>query len=233
MPKNTNPLTACADQRWPHVNLRELSDEDLCKNAQSGCVASKDLLWHRHIDFIESIVYRENKHQHLPQHEIADALQELYFAFHTTLQRYDPANHCHGKPASFKTFLRVIIAHEFSKYCTLHRIYHKHIVVHFDERAVHFFRLEAKEAWHYSDEDKNGNGDLKIDREGILFSEISSDCLADTLCRLKSKEKKLIEIWLHYGRDKTVAKILGISPNAAKLRRERLFCRIRQNVIRK
>jgi DNA-directed RNA polymerase specialized sigma subunit len=233
MQKIPNQLTACLDQYLRCVNwgkLVQLSNEDLCKNAQQGCRASSDLLWHRLIDFIQLIVYRENKRQHLPQNEIADALQELYFAFHTTVQRYDPANHCDRKPASFKTFLGIVVAHEFAKYCTLWRIYHKRVAVHLDGLRSQCPNLSADESLEFSDGGKNGNDSLTLNREGILFSEISSDRLADTLCHLKLKEKKLLEIWLQYDRDKEVAQVLGISPAAAKLRRERLFSRIKQRV---
>jgi FixJ family two-component response regulator len=50
---------------------------------------------------------------------------------------------------------------------------------------------------------------------------------------LKTKERNLLEIWLQLGRDKEVARVLGISPAAAKLRRERLFRRIRKGITAK
>jgi len=236
MPKTTNQLTACADQRLPYVNLGELvqlSDEELCRNAQRGCAASRDLLWKRHVIFIRIVVYNQNKHQHLPPHEICDALQELYFAFHVTVQRYDPENHCHGKPASFKTFLKIVVTHEFSKYCTLWRIYHKHIALDFDDEALHRSTGEAEEAGRFSFYQTNEDGHSSLDWQEMPLSELFSDSLADALNQLKPKEKHLLEVWLQCGRDKEVAKILGISPAAAKLRRERLFRRIKQSTAQK
>lgn len=210
--------------------LGELSDEELCRKARGGCVASIDLLWKRHAAFIRAVVYEQNKHQHLPPYEIPDVLQELYFAFHVSVQRYDPENHCHGKPASFKTFLKIVVTHAFSTYCTLWRIYHKHIAMNFDNDALSRFIAEVKEANHSSFYQIDKNGQTSFDWQVMLLGESSSDRLAGILKQLKPKEKHLLEVWLQYGRDKDVAQILGISPVAAKLRRERLFCRIRQSV---
>jgi len=211
----------------------DYSDEQLCRNAQEGCAASMNLLWKRHVDFIRIVVYKENKHQHLPPHEIPDALQELYFAFHVTVQRYDAQNHGYGKPASFKTFLKIVVAHAFSNYCTLWRIYHKHIALDFDDAAQHRCIGEAEETGRFSLYQIDGNGRSALDWQGMLLGGLSSDSLAGALKRLKTKEKHLLEVWLQYGRDKDVAKVLGISSVAAKLRRERLFCRIRQSAAQK
>lgn len=210
--------------------LVELSDEELCQNAQRGCAASRDLLWKRNAAFIRNVVYKQNKRQHLPPYEIPDALQELYFAFHVSVQRYDPENHCHGKPASFKTFLKIVVTHAFSTYCTLRRIYHKHIAMNFGDETLSHSIAGIKEADPSSFYQMDGNGQTSFDWQVMLLGEPSSDRLASILKQLKPKEKHLLEVWLQYGRDKEVAQVLRISPVAAKLRRERLFCRIRQRV---
>lgn len=213
--------------------LVKFSDEELCHNARQGCAASRNLLWKRYVDFIRIVVHKENKHQHLPPHEITDALQELYFAFNIAVRRYNPENHCHGKLASFKTFLKIVVAHAFSNYCTLWRIYQKHIALDSDDEAPSRPIAGAEEAGYFSFYQMDGNGHTSFDWQAMLLGEPSSDSLAVVLKRLKPKEKHLLEVWLQYGRDKEVAKILGISPVAAKLRRERLFCRIRQSVTQK
>lgn len=196
------------------------SDDELCRNAQQGCAVSREMLWDRYRDYILRMVHKENKRQYLPRHETADALQELYFAFHRTVQRYDPKSHCKGKLASFKTFLRIVIAHRFSNYCTLWRIYHRRIALDFDDETSRSFTVGTMHEKGYS----------AAECEGLLPSEPSSDRLVDALRRLKPKERDLLEIWLQFGRDKEVAQILGISPAAAKLRRERLFRRIKKSV---
>ncbi len=208
----------------------ELSDEVLCRNAQRGCAASLNLLWHRHQDFIQRIVYNENCHQYLPQHEMSDVLQELYFAFHETVQRFDPENHGNGRPASFKTLLGLVVVHAFSKYCTRWRRYHQRIIRNLDDETSGSFAVEAEENWHSSLYPTDRSGCSSKDWKWILLSELSSDGLADALRRLKSKEVCLLELWLQYGCDKEVAQALGISPSAAKLRRERLFHRIREMI---
>ena len=205
--------------------LVKLSDEELCRNAQQGCVASRNLLWRRYHDFVQKVLYRQNQHYRLPAHEIADALQELYFAFHNTVQRYDPANHGHGKSASFKTFLGLIAVHLFSNYCTQWRRYHRRVVLHCFE-ASEDFCLSRDDVHTFAEK----NDSLSANWTSVRWDDFFSDQLAEAVCRLKPKEKHLLEAWLHYGRDKDVAQVLGISPAAAKLRRERLFHRIRENI---
>jgi DNA-directed RNA polymerase specialized sigma24 family protein len=225
MPKTIIPITACGDRRLPDVNGGEfvqLSDEELCKNARRGCTASKDLLWQRYGGYIQKIVQLENRRHHLPQHEMFDALQDLYFAFHTSILRYNPQNYRRGKPASFKTFLHLVIAHRFSNYCALWRIYHKRLKLK-DNNTVCEVLVNTPET----------NGCSSWHEEGIFLYELFPDRLAGALEKLKPKEKHLLEVWLQYGRDKQVAQVLGISPAAAKLRRERLFHRIRQSMIQK
>ena len=146
------------------------------------------------------------------------------------MQRYDPQNHNGGKPASFKTFLKIVIANAFSTYCNRWRTYHKHITINFDAEALPPASTEMEEVEHSSFYRTDENGQSSFDWQVMLLSESSSDRLAGILKKLKPKEKHLLEIWLQYGRDKDVAQILGISPVAAKLRRERIFVRIRQRL---
>ena len=222
-----------ANQLLSNIQPQEpvkLSDEELCRNARQGCVASEVLLWKKYINFIRIIVHQKNKHCHLPPSEVIDALQELYFAFHIAVQRYDPQNHNGGKPASFKTFLKIVIANAFSTYCNRWRTYHKHITINFDAEALPPASTEMEEVEHSSFYRTDENGQSSFDWQVMLLSESSSDRLAGILKKLKPKEKHLLEIWLQYGRDKDVAQILGISPVAAKLRRERIFVRIRQRL---
>jgi RNA polymerase sigma factor (sigma-70 family) len=209
------------------IKLVDCSDEDLCRNAQRGCSASRDLLWRRYRDFVQKILHKQNQRHHLPSQEIADAMQELYFAFHATVQRYQPD--CSHRPsASFKTFLGLIVGHLFSNYCAQWRRYRRRVVFRCDDETSGDFHsarngrpcLLTFEEKHISPS-TNGTG---------LWWDNFSGQLAEVLCRLKPKEKQLLEAWLHYGRDKEVAQVLGISPAAAKLRRERLFRRIRKNI---
>lgn len=222
-----------ANMRLPDTHPQELikfSDEELCRNARQGCVRSEVLLWKKYINFIRIIVHQKNKHCHLPPSEVIDALQELYFAFHIAVQRYDPKNHNGEKPASFKTFLKIVIANAFSTYCNRWRTYYKHIAMNFDDEALPPSITEMEEVEHFSFYRTDENGQSSFDWQAMLLGEPSSDRLAGILKQLKPKEKHLLEVWLQYGRDKDVAQILGISPVAAKLRRERIFCRIRQSV---
>lgn len=222
-----------ANKCLPHIHSQEpvkLSDEELCRNAQQGCAASKDLLWKRYINFIRVIVQQENKHYYLPQNEIDDALQELYLAFHSAVQRYNPQNHRGEKPASFKTFLKIVIAHAFSTYCNSWWRYQKHITMNFDDEAPPRSIAGVEEVDHLAFYQTNGNAQTSLDWQVMLLGGPFSDRLAGILKQLKPKEKHLLEVWLQYGRDKDVAQILGISPVAAKLRRERIFCRIRERV---
>jgi len=55
----TTPPNTDADE------LSDRSDEELCRNARHGCVASRELLWRRYRDFIQTVLHRENKHQYL------------------------------------------------------------------------------------------------------------------------------------------------------------------------
>lgn len=210
--------------------LTELSDEVLCRHAQQGCTTSRDLLWQRYHGFIQRVANKKNQRWYLPPGEINDALQELYFAFHETVQRFDPENHSNGKPASFKTFLGLVVACSFSKYCARWRRYHQRVIRNLDDETSGRFAVEAEENWHSSPYPTDGSGCSSKDWKWILLSELSSDGLADALRRLKSQEVCLLELWLQYGCDKEVAQALGISPSAAKLRRERLFHRIREMI---
>lgn len=219
-----------ADRRSTPAGGDEFSDEDLCQNVQRGCIVSKNLLWRRYADFIKIAMLRENKRQHLPSHELNDAVQNLYFAFHIAVQRYNSEHHCHGKPASFKTFLNIVVAHEFAKYCACRRNYQKHVITSGDGQAWQYFLVEAEETWRFSFEQAERDDSSSPQWADLLLNGFSSDRLVAALRRLKSKDRILLETWLHYGRDKGVAAELGISPAAAKLRRERLFQRIRKNL---
>lgn len=166
------------NQRLLHAHSKELvgrSDEELCRNAQRGCVASREVLWHRYSDFIWRIVRKENYHQHLPQHEIADALQELYFAFHLAVRRYDPENHSDRKSASFTTFLKVVVARKFSNYCARQRIYLKRMVSDSDANALRNSTVAAENVNSCSPENADGNDYSLMNREGILLNELFSE----------------------------------------------------------
>jgi RNA polymerase sigma factor (sigma-70 family) len=207
----------------------ELSDEELCRSTQQGCAASRNFLWIRYSDYIQRIVHKENKRQNLPRHEIADALQELYFAFHAAVLRYDPENHCHERLASFKTFLTIIVVRAFSKYCNRWRKYRDCVVPDLDGKALHSLAGGAEEVSHVLLDANDRNGRSSTGCELILLTDLNSDRLAEALRGLKPKERLLIEIWLQCRRDKEVAQVLKISPAAARLRRERLFRRIKQS----
>jgi DNA-directed RNA polymerase specialized sigma24 family protein len=222
----TNKLLLC-DSSWEFIKI---SDEELCRNAQQGCAASRDILWHRFREYIQRIVHKENKRHYLPEQEIADALQELYFAFYEAVQQYHPESHCKEKPTSFKTFLGIVVAHSFSEYCGRWRKYHRRVALGLDGKAPQSFTMEAEDSWHISLYPTDRSGCSSADWKVILLSKLSSDGLAEALRRLKPKERELLEVWLQYGRDKDVAQIMGISPAAARLRRERLFRRIKQGL---
>jgi DNA-directed RNA polymerase specialized sigma24 family protein len=211
--------------------LSALSDEDLCRNAQNGCSTSREFLWFRYNTFIQRTVRIENKHQHLPYCEMDDVLQELYFAFHKAVDRYNPDGQCYEKPSSFKTFLAVVVKHKFSNCCALSRIYHKHVLLNFDVNVLQSHNKLPLESLRLCT--PNGNGSLPEDWQRRLLNEFSSSSLIGAVKKLKPKEKRLLAIWLKCDIDKDVAQALGISPAAAKLRRERLFGRIRHNVIQK
>lgn len=211
--------------------LCALSDEDLCRNAQNGCSTSREFLWFRYHTFIQRIVRIENQHQHLPYCEMDDVLQELYFAFHKAVDRYDVNGNCYRKPTSFKTFLGVVVRHKFSNCCALSRIYHKHVLLNFDVNILQTCDTVLLENFKLSSSSANRKGGLPADWAKRLMNEFSSSSLTGAVKKLKLKEKRLLAIWLKCDIDKEVAQVLGISASAAKLRRERLFCRIRLNVI--
>lgn len=213
--------------------LSALSDEDLCRHAQNGCSTSREFLWSRYHTFIHRTVRIENQHQRLPYSEMDDVLQELYFAFHKAVDRYNPDDHCLGKPTSFKTFLAVVVRHKFSNCCALSRIYHKHVLLDFDVNVLQSHNSLPSETFKLSSASTYTNGALPVDWPQRLLNEFSSSSLIGAVQKLKPKEKRLLAIWLNCDIDKEVAQALGISPAAAKLRRERLFCRIRHNVIQK
>lgn len=222
---------------WPNkhvLNIQhqkpvKLSDEELCRNVQQGCTISENLLWKKYFNFIRNIVHQKNRRCHLPSNEIIDALQELYFAFRIAVRRYDPQNHRGEKPASFKTFLKIVITHAFSTYCNLWRRYHKHIMLNFDDEAPPCSIVGVEEVDQFLFYQNDGTSQISLDWQVMLLGAPFSDRLASILRQLKPKEKHLLEVWLQYGRDKDVAQSLGISPVAAKLRRERIFFRIRRN----
>jgi RNA polymerase sigma factor (sigma-70 family) len=213
------------------AGLIALSNEELCQNAQRGCARSKALLWQRCQEFVRGVAYNKNFHHGLPSREMADAVQELYFAFHEALQQYDPQHHSNHKPASFKTFLGTVVAHAFSEYCRRRRKYYRRTSFELEALPVCCFIVEPEESRREAlyPVDRNGCCDEAWDM--ILLNEISSDRLATALRELKPKARAFLELWLHCGRDKEVAYVLGISPAAAKLRRERLFRRIRKAIL--
>jgi DNA-directed RNA polymerase specialized sigma24 family protein len=202
------------------IHLSGLSDEDLCRRAQHGCNISKEFLWDRCQGYIQKLVKNENRRRHLAWYEMDDVLQELYFAFHKAVQRYDPEGHCEGKPATFKTFLRVVVIRSFSNYCSLSRIYHKHVVLDFDVNLCWSCLAEGK----HTDNRESSLADWLE----LLLNEFSSRGLVAAVRKLKGKEKCFLALWLQCDLDNQVARVLGISPAAAKLRRERIFHHIRQ-----
>lgn len=226
MPKNKWKINECLSKHLSHVDLGELvkrSDEELCDQAKQGCAVSRNLLWKRYQNFVQRIVYNANHHQHLPQHEMVDALSELYLAFHETVQRYDPESHSIGKSASFKTFLVMVTKRSFSNYCRKWRRYRQRVTHDLDNKAAQEF-ITTEDVFHFALA-ADGGDSLSLQ---MLLSELSSDNTSHDLSWLKPKEINLIIIWLQYGRDKEVAQALGISTTAAKLRRERLFRRLKQ-----
>lgn len=196
----------------------EFSDEVLCKNAQRGCIDCRHILWHRYENYIRQVVYNSNKGRYLPQQEIDDAIQESYFSFQTAVERYDPQHN--GKSASFKTFLSLVVSSKFSSYCSQWRTYQRHLLPDSDDKAMEVFSTVDLDLYHIS----FSNWD-----EFVLL-EVVSGRLASALVQLKPQEINLLQAWLEFGRDKEVASVLSISPAAAKLRRERLFRRIKRNV---
>ena len=210
--------------------LSQLSDEELCQKAQQGCAASRGLLWHRHRDFVKRVVYKKNRQLGLPEREMADALQSIYFAFHEALQQYDPEHHSNGKSAAFKTFLGIVIAWSFSNHCRQWQRYRKHVALNPDGKDPGSFAIDAESNGQLSFPPANGNDGSLVDWKEMILHEFSSDDLATALTRLKPKEIHLLQIWLQCGRDKEVAEALGISTAAAKLRRERLLRRIKQRL---
>lgn len=213
-----------------HKDLVHLSDDELCQRSRKGCVSSRNLLWHRYQDFVLRIICRRTHQYRLPSHEIADARQELYFAFHQAVQRYDPQAYSRGKPASFKTFLGVIVVRLLLNYCRRWRRYNKRIILNLTNELSASFVVDNAAASADAFLPKVMSDIPNSDLRTVIITEFSSDHLATVLSRLKLKETHLLETWLQHGRDKEVAKVLGISTVAAKLRRERLFQRIKQGV---
>jgi DNA-directed RNA polymerase specialized sigma subunit len=218
------PLLITSETR---VNLSKLCDEDLCRNAQDGCHISRDLLWEKYCHYVKKVALNENQRQHLPRYEMDDVLQELYFAFYKAVQRYDPVSHCNGKPATFKTFLRLVVIHKFSNYCALSRNYRKHAVLNFDADLS----LQTNREYFSTPNCVDNNERSALHWLELLLKEFSCRSVVAQLQKLKPKEKGLLALWLQCDFDKEVAKILEISSAAAKLRRERLIVRIRKNVI--
>jgi DNA-directed RNA polymerase specialized sigma24 family protein len=162
-------------------------------------------------------------------------LQESYFAFHEAVQQYNPAICRNGKPASFKTFLGIAVARSFSNCCRQRRRYSKRFVQNLDGEASLSFIASPEEIRPFSPDATDGNGCSHSPAEWkeMLQNELSLDRLAEALSRLKPKEIRLLAVWLQCGRDKEVAEVLGISTAAAKLRRVRLFRRIKQSMTNK
>ena len=229
--KNPAYLCVCPQEVATEETLY-LSDGELCQKAQKGCTFSKNLLWARYQNFIRRVVYRRNHHYHLPENEMGDVLQEAYFAFHETVQRFDPEGHSRGKPASFKTFLGVVVVRQFMNYHRHWRCYRKHIAANLAVELLPCLAIGAEEDPAFPLGALHGCPELASRWKTMLLTEFSCDRLAEVLGGLKQKEICLIETWLHCGRDKEVARILDISAPAAKLRRERLFRRIKQLMVR-
>jgi len=207
----------------------QFSDQELCQKTRAGCARARNLLWQRHQDFVQRVIGKRNQQKHLPWDEMTDALQEAYFAFHEAVQRFDPSGHSNGKPASFKTFLGVIVARHFSNYCRHWQRYHKRMACPHPNDFAPALSISPEEAWPFWLEFAEGNNSASKNGETNLLRHFSSNRLTEALDRLKPKEMRLLEIWLQYGRDKEVARALAISTTAAKLRRERLFHRLKQN----
>jgi DNA-directed RNA polymerase specialized sigma24 family protein len=152
--------------------------------------------------------------------------------FYKAAQQYDLECHSNGKPASFKTFLGIVIARAFSNYCRQRRRYCKRFAQGIDDEASPAFIASPEEIRHFSPRASGGNGYSHSPTEWreMLRNELSSDRLAEVLSRLKPKEIALLALWLQCGRDKEVAAALRISTAAAKQRRERLFRRIKQRL---
>lgn len=202
-----------------------LSDEELCRHAQKGCTKSHDLLWQRYHDFVKQVIRRESFKRQLPPAETADALQELYFAFREAIRHYAPENYYPERPASFKTLLNLILVRRFSNYCTCWRNYRKRIALGVREESLQYV-VANTETPPYNN--INGNEYSLMNLQKILHGELCSEGLVEAMLQLKPKEKFLLELWLEHGRDKKVAEVLGISVAAAKLRRTRLFRRLKK-----
>lgn len=208
----------------------KLSDEELCIRAQQGCVASRELLWHESQGFVRQVVCKKSRQLCLPPHEMADALQESYFAFHEAVQQYNPICQSNGKTASFKTFLGTVLARSFSNYCRQQRRYRKRFALSLDGEGASSFTAIAEEPEPFPFHPSDGDAISLVEWKESLLRELSSDRLAEALSQLKPKEMRLLAVWLQCRRDKEVAQVLGISTAAAKLRRERLFRRIKQRL---
>jgi DNA-directed RNA polymerase specialized sigma24 family protein len=213
------------------IHLSEFSDEDLCWSAQAGCNVSMDFLWDKYQSYIQKIAFIENHHQHLPQCEMPDALQELYFAFHDSVQSFDPEGHCKGTPASFKTFLRLVVVRKFSNCCASWRRYHKHVLLEFDSNLLRPYITQVWDEYVPAPNYTQRKKYTLADWMDSLLNEFSSNNLIAVLRTLKLKERCFLALWLQCDLDKEAAELLGISTAAAKLRRERLFRRIRQKAI--
>jgi DNA-directed RNA polymerase specialized sigma24 family protein len=159
---------------------------------------------------------------------MADALQEMYFAFHKALQRYSLERCGKEKPVSFKTFLYKIVSDEFSNYCRRWKRYYRRMTLSLDdENAQKLTDSIGTDSYFTFQLTDGGRGSLVDQVEGVL-SELAANRLTKVWQKLKAKEIRLLSIWLQYGNDKDLAYILGISPTAAKLRRERLLQRIKK-----
>lgn len=207
-------------------------DELLCAWARQGCRRSRHLLWERHRRNVACVVHVTNRRHFLPAWEMEDAMQQAYLAFHHAVDRYDPMRSSGAGRASFRTFLGIVVANEFSKYCARQRTRRRHetavdgdldtMVTGADAAAR---RLSGMRPGSIPSDD--------LDWHSFLTFSIASEPLATALSTLNRRERELIELWLTWGRDRDVGRLLAISPTAARLRRERLFRRIGERVGRR
>lgn len=122
--------------------------------------------------------------------------------------------------APFRTFAKTIVHHAVCNFARQQRLFAQYFVISLDD-------LIEREEWSLLKEEvfaPTAFEEEELERDERIW---------DILSHLKPKEKQFLLVWLECGTDKATGEVLGISPTAAKLRRRRLFAKLRRLATKK
>lgn len=147
--------------------------------------------------------------------DVKDAEQEALLRVLLALPSYNPDR------APFRTFAKTIVHNAVCNFARQQRLFAQYFVISLDD-------LIEGEEWSLLKEEVFAPTAFEEEEE---FER--DERIWDILSHLKPKEKQFLLVWLECGTDKATGEVLGVSPTAAKLRRRRLFAKLRRLATKK